>query len=220
MRLQATSLFFRPLFAFFISERKSRTADQLQCDALSHQSLGRVPLREAPPYGHTPTYLIRDTDRTFEQHCARGAATRGIKVLRTRVSDSRRANAVCERFLLSVRRACLDHFLISMRSNSPSFSGAMSCTFIQLDPIKSFSRREQTRQCILLPHRTSRPRSSLFPCEVADTMTLKEQHKPWQVRLQGADEAPSAEQNGRVMGKGCLCVSFHRRREYVTSLPS
>ena len=28
------------------------------------------------------------------------------------VPDARRAHALCERFLLSVRRACLDHFLI------------------------------------------------------------------------------------------------------------
>jgi len=35
-------------------------------------------------------------------------------------------------------------------------------------------------------------------------MTIKEQHKPWQVRLQGTDEAHSAEQNGRVNVRGCF----------------
>lgn len=49
-------------------------------------------------------------------------------------------------------------------------------------------------------------------------MTIKEQHKPWQVRLQGNDEAHSAEKNGRVKVRGCFCVSFHRQKEYVTSL--
>jgi hypothetical protein len=40
MRLQASSLFFRPLFAFFIIELQSRKADPCECDALSDRSLG------------------------------------------------------------------------------------------------------------------------------------------------------------------------------------
>jgi putative transposase len=68
-------------------------------------------LREATPYGQTPTYLIRDNDRKFGPSFARVAATSGIKVLRTPYRTPR-ANAVCERFLGSVRRECLDHFLI------------------------------------------------------------------------------------------------------------
>jgi len=71
----------------------------------------RVPLREATPYGQTPRYLIRDNDRKFGQHFARVAATSGIKMLRIPYRTPR-ANAVCERFLGSVRRECLDHFLI------------------------------------------------------------------------------------------------------------
>jgi transposase InsO family protein len=68
-------------------------------------------LREATPYGQTPKYLIRDNDRKFGQHVARVAETSGIKVLRTPYRTPQ-ANAVCERFLGSVRRECLDHFLI------------------------------------------------------------------------------------------------------------
>jgi putative transposase len=34
--LQLTDLFFRPLFAFFIIEIKSRKADARECDAISH----------------------------------------------------------------------------------------------------------------------------------------------------------------------------------------
>src|SRR5512135_1983770 len=40
--LQVTDLFFRPLFAFFVVELKSRKADSCECDALSHRSLGRT----------------------------------------------------------------------------------------------------------------------------------------------------------------------------------
>ena len=42
---------------------------------------------------------------------ARVAVTSGIKVLKTPY-HAPRANAICERFLLSVRRECLDHVLI------------------------------------------------------------------------------------------------------------
>jgi putative transposase len=34
--LQVTDLFFRPLFAFFLIELKSRKADPCECDAISH----------------------------------------------------------------------------------------------------------------------------------------------------------------------------------------
>jgi hypothetical protein len=81
--LQVTDLFFRPLFAFFIIELKSRK--------VIHVNVTRVPtdpwvaqqLREATPYGQAPKYLIRDNDRKFGQRFARVAATSGIKVLRT-----------------------------------------------------------------------------------------------------------------------------------------
>src|SRR2546421_11234177 len=47
----------------------------------------------------------------FESSFAHVATTSGIKVLRTPYRTPR-ANALCERFLGSVRRECLDHFLI------------------------------------------------------------------------------------------------------------
>jgi hypothetical protein len=42
---------------------------------------------------------------------ARVAATSGIEILKTPY-HAPRANAICERFLLSVRRECLDHLFI------------------------------------------------------------------------------------------------------------
>jgi putative transposase len=68
-------------------------------------------LREATPYGQAPKYLIRDNDKKFGTNFARVAMTTGIKVLRT-PSRTPQANALCERFLGSVRREYLDHFLI------------------------------------------------------------------------------------------------------------
>jgi hypothetical protein len=70
-----------------------------------------VPLREATPYGQAPNYLIRDRDNKFGPCFARAAATSGIKMLKTPY-HAPRANAICERFLRSVRRECLDHLVI------------------------------------------------------------------------------------------------------------
>ena len=109
--LQVTDLFFRPLFAFFIIELKSRKIIHVNVTRSPTDPWVAQQLREATPYGQTPKYLIRDNDRKFGQHFARVAVTSGIKVLRTPYRTPQ-ANAVCERFLGSVRRECLDHFLI------------------------------------------------------------------------------------------------------------
>lgn len=61
--------------------------------------------------GQAPRYLIRDNDSKFGPGLVRVATKSGIKILRT-LFQAPRANAVCERFLGSVRRECLDHMFI------------------------------------------------------------------------------------------------------------
>ena len=68
-------------------------------------------LREATPFGHTPRFLIRDRDSKYGQPFARVAKGSSIEVLKMPYRAPK-ANAVCERFLGSVRRECLDHLLI------------------------------------------------------------------------------------------------------------
>jgi putative transposase len=68
-------------------------------------------LREATPFGDGPRYLIRDNDNKYGASFTRVAAGTGIEVLRTPFGAPK-ANAICERFLGSMRRECLDHFLI------------------------------------------------------------------------------------------------------------
>jgi putative transposase len=68
-------------------------------------------LREATPYEQVPRYLIHDNDCKFGPAFARVAATSSIKLLKTPYHVPR-ANAVCERFLGSVRRECLDHIVV------------------------------------------------------------------------------------------------------------
>jgi hypothetical protein len=68
-------------------------------------------LREDIAYGVGPKYLIRDNDGKFGVGFARVTQTSRIEILTTPYFAPR-ANAICERFLLSVRRECLDHLLI------------------------------------------------------------------------------------------------------------
>src|SRR5260221_8160247 len=56
-------------------------------------------------------YLLRENDRKFGVNFARVAGTSRIEILKTPY-HAPRANAICERFLGSVRRECLDHLLI------------------------------------------------------------------------------------------------------------
>ncbi len=109
--LQVTDLFFRPLFAFFLIELKSRKVIHVGVTRSPTDAWVAQQLREATPYGQAPKYLIRDNDSKFGPCFARVAKTSSIKILKTPVHTPR-ANAVCERFLRSVRQECLDHLLI------------------------------------------------------------------------------------------------------------
>jgi putative transposase len=109
--LQVTDLFFRPLFAFFLIELKSRKVIHVGVTRSPTDAWVAQQLREATPYGQAPKYLIRDNDSKFGPCFARVATTSGIKLLKTPV-HAPRANAICERFLRSVRKECLDHLLI------------------------------------------------------------------------------------------------------------
>jgi putative transposase len=109
--LQVTDLFFRPLFAFFIIELKSRRVIHIGVTRSPTDSWVAQQLREATPYGQAPKYLIRDNDCKFGPCFARVATTSAIEILKTPY-HAPRANAVCERFLRSVRQECLDHMLI------------------------------------------------------------------------------------------------------------
>jgi putative transposase len=110
--LQVTDLFFRPLFAFFLIELKSRKVIHVGVTRSPTDAWTSQQLREATPYGQIPKYLIRDNDSKFGPCFARVAATSGIEILKTPY-HAPRANAICERFLGSVRHGCLDHMLIT-----------------------------------------------------------------------------------------------------------
>ena len=109
--LQVTDLFFRPLFAFFTIELESRQVIHVGVTRSPTDTWMAQQLREATPYGLAPKYLLRDNDNKFGSCFARVAKTSTIKILKTPV-NAPRANAICERFLRSVRQECLNHLLI------------------------------------------------------------------------------------------------------------
>ncbi len=109
--LPVTDLFFRSLFAFFIIELKSRKVIHVGVTRSPTDAWTAQQLREATAYGVGPKYLICDNDSKFGVTFTRVAKTSGIEVLKTPY-HAPRANAICKRFLGSVRRECLDHLLI------------------------------------------------------------------------------------------------------------
>ncbi len=66
-------------------------------------------LREATPWGKGPKYLIRDRDKKYTRHFS--AVAGSIKEVETPLQTPQ-ANGVCEMFMGSLRRECLDHILI------------------------------------------------------------------------------------------------------------
>ncbi|HEX4205096.1 MAG TPA: integrase core domain-containing protein [Ktedonobacteraceae bacterium] len=138
--LQVTDLFLRPLFAFFIVKLQSRKVLHVNVTRSPTDAWVAQQLREATPFGESPRYLIRDNDSKFGPRFARVATTTGIKVLRTPYRTPQ-ANAICERFLGSVRRECLDHFLIFHEKQLHRLLNAYTVYFNQARPHQGLGQR-------------------------------------------------------------------------------
>jgi len=109
--LPVIDLTFRTLFVFFIIELSSRRVVHFAVTRHPTQHWVAQQLREATPNGVHPKFIVRDNDSKFGTAFDHVANSSGIEVLKTPYRAPR-ANAVCERFLGSVRRECLDHLLI------------------------------------------------------------------------------------------------------------
>jgi putative transposase len=109
--LQTYDALFRTLFVFVIVELGSRRVVHFNVTRQPTDAWVAQQLREATPFGDRPSYLIHDNDGKFGSRVAAVADGSDIEILLTPV-EAPRANAICERFIGSVRRECLDHFLI------------------------------------------------------------------------------------------------------------
>jgi putative transposase len=107
--LQTYDTFLRTVFVFVIIELGSRRVVRFGVTRNPTDRWVAQQLREATPFGEGPRFLIRDNDRKYGSSFKRVAA--GIDVLKTPYRAPQ-ANAICERFLGSLRRECLDHVLI------------------------------------------------------------------------------------------------------------
>jgi transposase InsO family protein len=114
-----TSLFFKPIYIFGIMELESRRIIHTACTELVDVAITLSPtdewtaqqLREATPWDNRPKYLIRDNDNKFGKKFSAVAKSSGIEELKTPF-QAPKANAHCERLVGTMKRECLDHFLI------------------------------------------------------------------------------------------------------------
>lgn len=106
--LPATDLLFRPVYACFVNALGTRRVVQVGVTRHPTDAWVAQQLREATPFEQRPRCLIRDNDRNYGPAFAGVATASGSTILRTPYRAPR-ANAVCERFLGSVR---FDHLLV------------------------------------------------------------------------------------------------------------
>jgi transposase InsO family protein len=102
---------FRPWYILVMMELKTRRIVHSGVTNSPTDEWTAQQLREATSWGKGPKYLLHDRDSKYAAHFSAVAAGSGIKELRTPYRAPR-ANGVCERFMGSLRRECLDHTLI------------------------------------------------------------------------------------------------------------
>ena len=110
--VQTFDALFRPIFALVFVELATRRVVQVGVTRRPSAAWSAQQLRNATPDGAVgPRFLIRDRDDKFGSEFDRVAEGAGARILKTPYRTPN-ANAVCERFIGSVRRECLDHVLI------------------------------------------------------------------------------------------------------------
>jgi Integrase core domain len=102
---------FRPIFAFFVININSKRVVHVGVTRSATAQWTAQQLRNITPFGEGPQFIIRDNDNKFGAEYDRVAKGASMKVLRTAI-QAPLMNSVCERFLGSVRRECLDHVVI------------------------------------------------------------------------------------------------------------
>ena len=102
---------FRQWYIFVVLELKTRRIAHIGVIQFPTDEWTAQQLREATPWGSGPKYLIRDRDSKYARRFSAAAAGSGIQELKTPYRTPC-ANGICERFMGSLRRECLDHILI------------------------------------------------------------------------------------------------------------
>jgi len=102
---------FRQWYVFVVMELKTRRIVHTGITKYPTDEWTAQQLREATPRERGPKYLIRDRDKKYATRFSAVALGSGIKEVKTPYRTPQ-ANGICERFIGSLRRECLDHILI------------------------------------------------------------------------------------------------------------
>jgi transposase InsO family protein len=105
------TLLFKPLYIFVIMHHQTRRIVHAAVTTHPTDEWTTQQLREATPWGQKPKYLIRDNDGKYGAKFKAFLDSMGIEDKNTPIRAPR-ANALCERFIGTLRRECLNHHLI------------------------------------------------------------------------------------------------------------
>jgi putative transposase len=109
--VQTFDVFFRSVFLFFIIEHGSRRVVHVGVTRTPTDAWVAQQIREATPFGEGSRFLICDNDDKYGLQFEHAVAGAGIELIHT-PPYSPKANALCERFIGTIRRECLDYMLI------------------------------------------------------------------------------------------------------------
>ena len=105
------TLFFRTMHAFVIVHHGSRHVVHVGVTVHPTDEWITQQLPDATPFEEKPKYLICDNDKRYGPLFEQVAQASSIEVIHTPY-EAPLANAICGRFVGSVRRECLDHMLV------------------------------------------------------------------------------------------------------------
>ena len=105
------TLLFKPLYILVFMEHKTRKVVHTAVTTNPTDEWTAQQLKEATPWDKRPKYLIHDNDSKFGKKFSAVAESSGIEELRTPF-QAPKANATCERLIGTLKRECLDYFLI------------------------------------------------------------------------------------------------------------
>ncbi len=109
--MPVVTVFFKTLYALVFVQVESRRVVHVNVTDHPNDAWVAQQLREATPFGETPKHLICDNDTKYGPLFDQVAKTCGIDIIHTPY-QAPLANAICERFIGSLRRECLDHMLV------------------------------------------------------------------------------------------------------------
>ena len=109
--LTVQTLAFRALYVLVFVSHARRELVHLNVTASPTAAWVWCQLIGATPWGRSPRYLVRDRDAVYGRDFDQRVRRIGVETVRTPVRAPR-ANAVAERLVGTLRRECLDYFVI------------------------------------------------------------------------------------------------------------